>query len=330
MPYDGKILSRARAALSRQREDNELKLQQRTAQVYAQVPEIRQIDRQLTRQMAELARLVLSRDADREEKLHALEEANLDLQMRRCELLVEHGYPTSYLDEIISCPKCGDRGQVDGVVCDCLKKLYNRELTEELGTLLKTGDECFERFDLTLYDSEPIDESGIVPREAMKLVYDTCLRFAERFPNGSENLLFQGGTGLGKTFLSACIARRVADRGFSVCYDSASAALEAFEQQKFARDPAEAESAAARVRRMLDCDLMILDDLGTEMTTVFSMSALYTLINTRLTHGRQTVISTNLKDDELVRRYTPQIVSRLTGEYLHLPFVGRDIRRRRR
>ena len=330
MAYDGKILARARAVLEKQRVGNEELQRSRTEAVYARVPAIREIDVQLRAQMAELVRLTLSRSPDRAESLRDLEKANLELQMRRAEMLVEHGYPIGYLDEIVSCPKCKDRGQVDGVVCDCLKRLYNRELTKELGTLLQTGDESFERFDLTLYDTTAPGDGTLSPREQMEMVYKSCRKYADNFPEVSSNLLFQGGTGLGKTYLSACIARVVADRGFSVCYDSAAAALDAFEAQRFARDTAEGEAAAARVRRMLDCDLMILDDLGTEMLTSLSVSALYTLLNTRLTHHRRLIISTNLTDEELAKRYTPQIVSRLVGEFLHLPFVGRDLRRRRR
>ena len=330
MAYDGTIMARARDALAQRREDNALTQQRRTAEIYARVPEIRQIEGQLARQMSELVRLTLSRRSDLKEQLKALEEANLTLQMRRAELLVEHGCPIDYLDEIVTCPKCRDSGQIDGHVCDCLERLYNRELTKELSTLLKTGSESFERFDLSLYDAAPIDESGIVPRQAMEIVYNTCRHYADTFPNKAENLLFQGGTGLGKTFLSACIARKVADRGFSVCYDSAIAALEAFEQQKFMRDSAAADAAEKRVRRMLDCDLMILDDLGTEVLTSVAASALYTLLNTRLTRGKRIIVSTNLSDEELTKRYSPQIASRLAGEFLHLPFVGRDIRLLRR
>ena len=159
---------------------------------------------------------------------------------------------------------------------------------------------------------------------------DAGRKFADNFPNVSSNLLFQGGPGLGKTFLSACIARVVAEKGCSVCYDSAVSALEAFEKQKFSRDPDEADAASARVRRMLDCDLMILDDLGTEMVTPMSVSALYTLINSRLAAGRRIIISTNCTDEELARRYTPQIYSRIAGEFVRLPFAGRDIRLRGR
>ena len=160
----------------------------------------------------------------------------------------------------------------------------------------------------------------------MTKTLEICRRFADNFPNVSSNLLMQGDTGLGKTYLSACIARVVADKGCSVCYDSAFTALEYFDRQKFGRDAEDWESADRRVKRMLDCDLMILDDLGTEMTTPMSLSALYTLINTRLVNGKRMIISTNLMDEDIKKRYTPQIASRLVGEFLHLPFAGRDIR----
>lgn len=326
MAFDGKLLARARETLEKRREENRAEQRRRIERVYAAAPEIREYDLQLRRQMAELVRLTVSKTPGLSEKLDELKEQNLELQRRRAEALVEHGYPVEYLDDIYSCSICRDSGTYQGGVCSCLEKLYNAELTKELGTLLKNGDESFERFDLELYDSAPT-ASGRSPREAMRATYICCLRFAENFPNVSNNLLLQGGTGLGKTYLSACIARVVAKKGCSVCYDSAAAALDAFEKQKFSKDPAEAESAALRVKRMLSCDLMILDDLGTEMTTSMSQSALYTLINTRLTEGRRTVISTNLDQDELERRYTPQICSRIEGEFIPLPFVGRDIRR---
>ena len=122
----------------------------------------------------------------------------------------------------------------------------------------------------------------------------------------------------------------IAEKGYSVCYDSASSALEAFERQKFSRDPDDAEAASIRVQRMLSCDLMILDDLGTEMVTPMSLSALYTLINSRLNGNLRTIISTNCTDEELERRYTPQICSRIKGEFLELPFCGTDIRQLKR
>ena len=326
MPYDGKILAQARADLEQRRADNRAEQQRRLAAVYARAPEIEQIDKRLRRQMAELVRLTVSRAPDLAERLDTLKRDNLELQAERAERLTELGLPLNYLDEIISCPICRDTGMDGGEPCRCLKKLYNRALTRELSTLLRHGDESFAHFDLRLYDEQPLGDSTVSPRYAMGRILDQCRKFADSFPDVSSNLLFQGGTGLGKTYLSACIARVVADKGCSVCYDSAAAALEAFETQKFSRDPEAAEAAAARVRRMLDCDLMILDDLGTEMVTSITVSALYTLINTRLNAGKKTIISTNCSDEELQKKYTPQICSRIKGEFLRLPFVGKDIR----
>ena len=324
MAYDGKLLARARTQLDLIRSDNQAEHQRRLSLVYARVPEIQRMDETMRRQMTELVRLTISHPADLKERLAALEKDNLDIQVRRAELLVENGWSVEYLDDIYSCPKCRDSGVYEGGVCSCLEKLYNKELTKELGTLLQHGDESFARFDLNYYDAAPVN--GVSPRETMTMVLGACRKFADNFPAVSANLLFQGGTGLGKTYLSACIARVVAAKGYSVCYDSAAAALEAFEVQKFSRDPEASEAANARVRRMLDCDLMILDDLGTEMVSSISTSALYTLLNTRLVNGNKIIISTNCSDEELQKKYTPQIYSRIKGEFLRLPFVGRDIR----
>ena len=330
MTYDGKLLALARTGLDAQRERNQAEQQRRINAIYRELPEIEQIDATLRAQMAELVRLTLSKPADLKDQLAALQESNLDLQMRRAELLTAHGYPIDYLDEIITCTRCNDTGFDGTGVCECLRKRYNMELTKELSGLLRSGDESFDNFNLDYYPDTPDPVSGCTPREAMEAVYAGCRRFADNFPDVSSNLLLRGSTGLGKTYLSACIARVVAEKGFSVCYDSASVALDAFERQKFSRDPEDTESASIRVKRMLSCDLMILDDLGTEMVTPMSMSALYTLINTRLNERRRTVISTNCSDEELERRYTPQICSRIHGEFLELPFYGTDIRQLRR
>ena len=326
MAHDGKLLARAREALEQDRAANQAEQQRRTEQVYRDIPQVEQIDDRLRGHMAELVRLTISRPPDLAARLEALKEANLDLQMRRAELLTAHGYPIEYLDEIISCPECQDTGLVNGVLCACMERRYNHELTKELSALLRNGNESFEQFDLNYYSDQPEAESGISPRQAMTIAFQACRHFAYSFPDISQNLLLRGGTGLGKTYLSACIARVVAEKGFSVCYDTAFSALEAFEKQKFSRSPEDAEAASVRVSRMLSCDLMILDDLGTEMVTPMSVSALYTLLNSRLNAGLHTVISTNCTNEELERRYTPQICSRIHGEFLELPFYGTDIR----
>ena len=330
MRYDGKLLAKARTELENIKQQNLSEQQRRRDDVYRRCPEIRRIDGEMRAQMAELVRLTIAHDADLKSKTDALRDENLSLQMRRAELLNELGHEPEYLDAIYSCTKCRDTGIYEGGVCSCLERLYNRELTKELGTLMRNGDESFEKFDLRLYPEAYDAAVQAAPREVMTLVLERCRKYAESFPNVSLNLLFQGGTGLGKTYLSACIARVVAENGFSVCYDSASAALESYERAKFGRDTEDGEAAAGRVRHMESCDLMILDDLGTEMVTPMSLSALYTLINTRLVNGRKMIISTNCSDDELAKKYTPQICSRIAGEFISLPFVGQDIRKLKR
>lgn len=317
MALDGKLLARARENLENIHADNVAEHYLRQEKIYSRIPEIERIDTRLRTQMAELVGLTLRGGAELNAAIKALEDESLALQTKKAELLVERGYEMDYLDDIFSCKTCRDTGYFGGKMCSCLKAMYNAEVTRELGTLLKNSDECFEKFDLSLYGDA---------RESMEIVYNTCREYANSFSERSMNLMFQGGTGLGKTFLSACIARVVAGNGHSVCYDTASSALEAFETKKFSRDAQTAENAAVKVERMLDCELMILDDLGTEMPTPMSVSALYTLINTRLVNGRKTVISTNLTDAELSKRYNPQICSRLEGEFTKLPFFGSDIR----
>ena len=317
MALDGKLLARARENLENIHADNVAEHYLRQEKIYSRIPEIERIDTRLRTQMAELVGLTLRGGAELNAAIKALEDESLALQAKKAELLVERGYEMDYLDDIFSCKTCRDTGYFGGKMCSCLKAMYNAEVTRELGTLLKNSDECFEKFDLSLYGDA---------RESMEIVYNTCREYANSFSERSMNLMFQGGTGLGKTFLSACIARVVAGNGHSVCYDTASSALEAFETKKFSRDAQTAENAAVKVARMLDCELMILDDLGTEMPTPMSVSALYTLINTRLVNGRKTVISTNLTDAERSKRYNPQICSRLEGEFTKLPFFGSDIR----
>ena len=330
MSYDGKLLARARGELDNIRAKNREEMQRRYAAACARIPELAGIDRQLRAHMAKLVRLTIGKGPDLKEQLDSLREQNLDLQMRRAELLTAAGLGMDYLNEIVACPLCRDTGFYQGGVCKCLDRLYNRELTKELGTLMRRGDERFERFDLSLYPLEPDPVTGLVPRSVMQRVSEACRRYAENFSAASPNLLFQGGTGLGKTFLSACIARVVAARGFSVCYDTAAAALDNYEKAKFNRDTEEGAAAAVRIKRMESCDLMILDDLGTEMPAPMAQSALYTLVNSRLVNDKKTIISTNCTDEELSRRYTPQIASRILGEFQCLPFVGTDIRRLRR
>lgn len=324
MALNGIYLARARDRLAERRAANERTRLGREQRAYAELPGLRELDETLRAQMPRLYALTLQ-PGDTAAAVEALKNENLAAQQKRASLLRSKGYPENWTDEICTCPRCRDRGYLpDGSICDCLMKLYNAEATADLSALLRSGDESFERFSLDWYD-EP---SGA--RQQMAMILSFAEEYAEHFTDAAPNLLLQGGTGLGKTYLSACIARTVSANGFSVAYETASACLSAFEAAKFRPFTPMGEQGQARVDQYLTCDLMILDDLGTEMITPFSVSALYALINTRLTNGKPTIISTNLPDADLRRSYSAQILSRLEGEYQTLPFRGTDIRRQRK
>ena len=322
---EGRLLARARHRLSGLREANRREEQRRRWEVYDRVPRIEEIDTRLRGIMTELVGLALGSSARSAEDMAA---ESLRLQDERRSLLRSHGLPENYLDEIHDCPLCGDRGHNDdGSLCSCLVALYKKEQTFELSPLLRNESECFERFRLDYYDAVGTP----APRTHMAEIFNLCYLYATNFGTTSRNLLFSGAPGLGKTFLSAAIARVVADKGYSVAYDTVSAVLTVFEREKFPRGSEEEQAeAASRVRQLMGCDLLILDDLGTEMLYAMSQNALYTLLDGRIRAGRSTIISTNLDRAAITERYGPQLSSRLSGEYQWLTFIGRDIRQVRK
>ena len=319
MALDGRLLNRARRRLGENKERNSALRESREAEAYGKIPRLRRIDAELRGLVGEVLDLTVNRCGDTAAALARVQQKSLDLCGEKTELLVENGFPADWLDEIIDCPICRDTGYLrDGSICKCLMALYEEERTRELTSSLKAGAENFADFRLDYYVGEA--------RECMELTYAAAQQYAVSFGADSPNLLFQGGTGLGKTFLSGCVAKTVSAKGCSVVYETAQEAFGAFEEQKFSRDADTYAAASEKVKRILNCDLLILDDLGTELTTSFTQSALYNIINTRLTTGKKTIISTNLTDSELAARYIPQIASRIGGEFDTLLFMGRDIR----
>ena len=327
MAYDPIVLRRATARLAQRRREREEAQAGRQGEIYARIPRVAEIDRQLRQTAARAIRTCLSQGQDPVGAIHALRDENLSLQAERTRLLAQHGYPADALDDRPCCPQCGDTGWVGANMCRCLRELCTAEQIRELSKLLDLGEQSFDRFSLDYYSDQPWPGETVSPRENMELIRDVCWSYAERFGRFYfKNLFLTGAPGLGKTFLSACIARTVSENGFSVVYDTAVHIFSCFEEQKFARDSEDSRQARGETRKYLGCDLLILDDLGSEMTTPFVQSALYTLINTRLTAGRHTVISSNLTMDEVRRRYSAQAASRLEGEYRTLRFYGEDIR----
>ncbi len=322
MALDGKILYRARRIFDENKRIREAEHFQRIQSVYGECPKIRELDDGIRDSVTKVVALALSRGTDVKEALGTVKEENLRLQEERKAELIRLGHPEDYLEEKPACPKCRDTGYRDGRICSCLMEIYMDEQRKELSKLLKMGVETFESFRLDYYDDLPDPATGISPRQTMTVVYEYCREYAASFGEDSPSLLFTGGTGLGKTFLSTAIAKVVSEKGFSVVYETACDLFATFEAVQFNR----VDSDDSDLHRYMSCDLLILDDLGTELTTAFTNTALYNLVNTRLVTGKKTVISTNLARPDLRRRYSPQIVSRLEGEYRALVFQGKDIR----
>ena len=330
MALDGKLLGRAMDRLEELNKRDERERNRLQLKVYERLPRVAQIDRIIAQSFAEAAFAALdSGSANPEEALRSIALENLKLQAERAELMTEAGFAPDCLDEKPRCEKCSDRGFYGTRPCACLMELYKEEQRLELSQLLKLGEETFDSFNLDYYDDRP-GKNGTSPRENMEVIYEICLQYDRRFGMEMDNLFMTGGPGLGKTFLSTCIAKVVSESGFSVVYDTAVNVFARFEEERFSRAYTDMEALRADLDRYMNCDLLILDDLGTEMTTSFTISALYDLVNTRLRTGKKTIINSNLGIDDIRRRYSVQIASRLQGEYTVLSFVGRDIRQIKR
>lgn len=323
MAYDGKIMRRALQKFEedrRQREEREIR---RREEIFQRAPRLEEIDRELRSTMGRLVSVTFRQGADPAGEVARLRSENLRLQGERQALLDRLGLPEDCLEEKPACPLCGDTGYRDGAVCRCLRSCYAREQQKELSRILDLGNQSFDTFSLDWYSDRVEPGQKKSARSHMEeRVYNSCAEFAHQFGRRWENLLFFGAPGLGKTHLSAAIAREVSAAGWSVVYDTAGHIFRLFEDQKFGREETEGDA-----ERVLRCDLLILDDLGTELTTAFVQSALYQIVNTRLIERRSTILSTNMMPSELERRYSPQVASRILGEYQLLPFVGEDIRR---
>ena len=320
MAYSKEVVQRARARLAQAKEDRESENRQHLAEAYARVPRIREIDILLRRTMAMAAQAVFASGGDVQSAMAEAKQQNLALQQERA-WLIDTNFEEGFLDETPICDRCGGTGYMGSTMCECLTELCRQEQKKEL-TLLSGGKENFSQFRLDYYSDRVDPKLGVSPRAIMERNFRVCRTYAATFSQNSGNLLFIGGTGLGKTFLSACIARAVADKGYSVLYETSTHLFNKLEQAKF--NPT--EESRYEAAKLNTCDLLIVDDLGTEMPGQFVIAALYSLLNDRLLAGKPMIISTNLIVDEMQRRYSPQISSRLQGHFDQLVFRGEDIR----
>ena len=317
MAYSADVVRRARRELESRKADLESRQQARLLEIYEKLPRVREIDRELRSSMVAAAQAAFLGGAN---AIEQVKKSNLSLQQERRELIAD-AFPAVYLDDGPLCPHCGGSGYIGSNMCVCLAELCRQEQKKAL-RLLACGDHSFADFHLEYYPDTPDPKYGASPRTIMRRILSICQKYADSFAPASGNLLFNGGTGLGKTMLSACIAKAAAEKGYSVAYETASHLFAKLERDRFHPD----EDSAAEVKKLEQCDLLIIDDLGTELPGNFTVAALYTLLNDRLLAGKPMIISTNLNIDEIRSRYSPQIASRLEGSFQLLPFVGEDIR----
>ena len=323
MAYSEQLLRRAQARLAQEKADCESESAARIEAIYQQFPRLREIDRAKRQSVAKAVSVAFRKGIDTVSAIEAIKNENLALQQEREWILEANDLDETALEPAVICQTCKGTGYVGAVMCECLQELCRQEQKKELSSLLN-GKETFESFRLDYYPAEPDPNFGVSPRQMMQLTFNQCRRYAREFSRKSPSLLFTGEPGLGKTFLSACIARYVADNGFSVVYDTVSKLISDFEATRFGSDRTDL------TRKYFECDLLIIDDLGTELSNQFTQSVLYQVINTRIMDEKPVIISTNLNDERLRRQYAPAIASRLTGTYQVCRFLGHDIRQIRR
>ena len=320
MGYSKEVLQRARTRLEQAKAERDSENQRNLAVAYVREPRLKEIDLELRRTMILTAQAVFSQAGDVKAAMEQVKEKNLALQQERAEL-ISACFEEGFLDDTPICAHCGGVGYVGSRMCECLAELCRQEQKKEL-TVLSGSREAFSQFRLDYYSANFDARYGSSPREIMEKNLNACRTYAATFCESSGNLLFVGSTGVGKTFLAVSIARTVAERGYSVCYETASQLFSKLEKARFASD----EEARKEAEKYAGVDLLIIDDLGTEMPGQFVTSALYSLLNDRLLASKPMVITTNLNVEEAKRRYSPQIASRLYGSFLRYTFVGEDIR----
>lgn len=312
-----KLYAEAAERIAKRRRDALMQQEQRTAALHNEIPEIAEIDARL--RAACLHILQPGGDAQqRAERLRLIEKRTVEAQKMLETLLISHGYPADYLDIRYACPICNDTGFHRGERCECFRHELGRIGAEMLSSRVSLSEYSFSSFSKDYYRDLPKEQY-----EQMLRIYEKCQTYADEFTPNAPSLLMCGKTGLGKTHLSLAIVGVVLKKGYSVIYDSAGSLLRRLEREQFGREQmAEADTLSY----VLNCDLLVLDDFGTEFATNFTRSAIYTILNGRLTAGKPMIINTNLTIEEIQRDYGDRIVSRLFASCVWMDFVGRDIR----
>lgn len=310
--YTRENYQKIKEMIAARKERAEMLADMRRRELATRSSEIAAIDRKLRGVGLEIFRAACSG-----EDIKPIREKNLALSAKRRDIIRSLGLPEDYDKPDYTCKKCSDSGFTDDSrICSCFKEALTVLNIESSGMGKLIEKQSFDTFDLSWYEGQE--------RERAELILSVAKRFVKSFGRDTENLLFIGNTGTGKTHISTAIAKEIITRGFDVLYDSAQNIFSDFETDKF--KSGYSPQYESKAEKYLECDLLIIDDLGAEFVSQFTVSCLYNLINTRKNRGLSTIISTNLSPEELGAKYEGRISSRLMGEYTVLPFLGKDHR----
>lgn len=311
----------------RRRDKAKSDLEQRISDVYSQIPRIEEIDTEISKIGLSLAKLVLLNPNDKDSIVYECKSKIESLSDEKKELLLKNNVPDWYMSIQYRCNACKDKGFLDnGVKCNCLKQEIVSEAYRMSNLSRLLAKENFTNFDLSLFSTEKDPKANISPFENMQSnILPICDKFIINFDkDNGENLLFYGDTGVGKTYLCNCMAKSLLDKGYLVIYQTAFKMFEIIEDYKFKNK--EHHISKDNYENLFDCDLLIIDDLGTELTNSFTNSELFNILNTRLLSGKKTIISTNLNMMQLSQDYAIRISSRVFDRFTAVKFIGNDLR----
>ncbi len=298
-------------------------LDRRREEVYAKLPQLQEIDNEMIHDSIQSAKLALMNDS---KALDGLKEKNEKLKEKKQQLMLAAGYPKDYLEPHYMCSACQDTGYIENEKCSCFKQAIVNLLYAQSNVKDALKTENFSAFSLEYYDNTNIDEIlKVTPFVNIKNVLTVIKSFIHNFNSKYENLLIYGNTGVGKTFLSNCIAKELLDAGHTVIYLTSFQLFDILEKYKF-KNAEDQDDITNHFEYILDCDLLVIDDIGTEMNNTFITSQLYQCINERHLKQKSTIISTNLSFDQLKNNYSERIFSRISSNYTLLKIIGDDIR----
>ncbi len=326
MAFDRHTYEKAENEIKQRRFMAENNLNKRIEEINLQIPEIKKISTTLSQTSIELSKLIIRKESDFKESFDKIKKQNLQGQAMIKKLLVQNGYPEDYLETVYTCQHCRDKGYVNGERCVCFNKLLTHFAVEKLNSEANMPDCDFEHFSLDYYKGVN-DQSCPNCYRKMSDNLNFCRHYADNFSLKSDSLFILGQTGIGKTHISLSIAKEVSAKGFTVAYGSLLNYLRIIEKEHFGRT---SNSETDTLQILLNADLLILDDLGSEFKTNFSESTLYNIINSRINLGLPTIISSNLSVEELEKNYNERIISRLFSVFTTLMFFGQDIRQIKR